>query len=157
MTIKTGCSAAMVAMDLACKALRSGDCESAVVGGTNLILSPALSCVLNAHGVNSPEGRCRSFDAKAAGYGRAEAVSSLVVKRLDHALRDGNPIRAVIRATLCNADGKTAGITQPNTEAHEKLIRAAYTAAGIPQEQYSQTAFFECHGTYTICTAAIFL
>ncbi|KAF2676482.1 polyketide synthase [Lentithecium fluviatile CBS 122367] len=149
MTIKTGCSAAMVALDSACKALRSGDCESAIVGGTNLILSPALSCVLNAHGVNSPEGRCRSFDAKAAGYGRAEAVSSLVVKRLDDAVRDGNPIRAVIRASLCNADGKTPGITQPNTEAHEKLIRAVYTAAGISREEYSQTAYFECHGTGT--------
>jgi len=83
------------------------------------------------------------------GYGRAEAVSSLVIKRLDHALRDGNPIRGVIRSSLCNADGKTPGIAQPNTEAQEALIRAAYAAAGIPEEKYSQTAFFECHGTGT--------
>jgi acyl transferase domain-containing protein len=149
MTIKTGCSAAMIAMDSACKALANGDCESAIIGGTNLILSPALSCVLGAHGVNSSDGRCRSFDANASGYGRAEAVSSLVLKRLDDALRDGNPIRGVIRSSLCNADGKTPGITQPNSEAHEALIRAAYAAAGIPEEGYSQTAFFECHGTGT--------
>lgn len=136
-------------MDSACKALANGDCESAVVGGTNLILSPALSCVLGAHGINSHDGRCRSFDANASGYGRAEAVSSIVIKRLDDALRDGNPIRAVIRSSLCNADGKTPGITQPNPEAHEALIRAAYAAAGISENEYSQTAFFECHGTGT--------
>ena len=149
MTIKTGCSAAMVAMDAACKALASGDCESAIVGGTNLMLSPALSCVLGAHGVNSPDGRCRSFDANALGYGRAEAVSSLVLKRLDNAIKDGNPIRGVIRSSMCNADGKTNGITQPNTEAHEALIRGAYAAAGISEDEYSQTGFFECHGTGT--------
>lgn len=149
MTIKTGCSAAIVALDSACKALASGDCESAIVGGTNLILSPALSCVLGAHGVNSGDGRCRSFDANASGYGRAEAVSSIVVKKLDDALRDGNPIRGVIRSTVCNDDGKTAGITQPNTEAHEALMRAAYAAAGFSEDEYCQTAFFECHGTGT--------
>jgi acyl transferase domain-containing protein len=137
-------------MDTACKALANGDCELAVVGGTNLTLSPGLSCILAAEGVNSPDGRCHSFDANASGYGRAEAVSSLVIKRLDFALRDGNPIRGVIRSSLCNADGKTPGITQPNPEAHEALIRAAYAAAGIPEEKYSQTAFFECHGTGTI-------
>jgi acyl transferase domain-containing protein len=150
MTISTGCSASLVAMDTACKALANGDCELAVVGGTNLTLSPGLSCILAAEGVNSPDGRCHSFDANASGYGRAEAVSSLVIKRLDYALRDGNPIRGVIRSSLCNADGKTPGITQPNPEAHEALIRAAYAAAGIPEEKYSQTAFFECHGTGTI-------
>jgi acyl transferase domain-containing protein len=149
MTIKTGCSASMVAMDSACKAIANGDCESAIVGGTNLILSPAMSCVFSAQGVNSSDGRCRSFDANASGYGRAEAVSSLVLKRLDDALRDGNPIRGVIRSSLCNADGKTAGITQPSSEAQEALIRAAYAVAGIPEERYSQTAFFECHGTGT--------
>lgn len=139
----------MVALDSACKALASGDCESAIVGGTNLILSPALSCVLGAHGVNSGDGRCRSFDANASGYGRAEAVSSIVVKKLDDALRDGNPIRGVIRSTVCNDDGKTPGITQPNTEAHEALMRAAYAAAGFSEDEYCQTAFFECHGTGT--------
>jgi acyl transferase domain-containing protein len=147
MTIKTGCSASMVCLDTACKALARGDCEAAIVGGTNLILSPALSCALGAQGVNSADGRSRPFDASASGYGRAEAVSSLVIKRLDDALRDGNPIRAVIRSTLCNDDGRTPGITQPSSEAHEALIRATYAAAGISESEYSQTAFFECHGT----------
>ncbi|KAF2875795.1 polyketide synthase [Massariosphaeria phaeospora] len=148
-TIKTGCSATMVCLDSACKALANGDCDAAVIGGTNLILSPAFSCALGAQGVNSADGRCRSFDSEAMGYGRAEAVSSLVVKRLDDALRDGNPIRAIIRSTLCNDDGRTPGITQPSSEAHEALIRGAYAAAGISEENYSQTGFFECHGTGT--------
>ncbi|KAM7190948.1 lovastatin nonaketide synthase [Rhypophila sp. PSN 637] len=148
MTFKTGCSAAMVALDTACKALASGDCESAVVGCSNLILSPGLSTVLSAYGVNSPQGRCRPFDAAANGYGRGEAVSALYVKRLDDAIRDGNPVRAVIRASMCNDDGKTPGITQPNSYAHEALIRAAYESAGLSQ-RLGETGYFECHGTGT--------
>lgn len=149
MTIKTGCSASLVCLDQAVKALKAGDCDAAIVGGANLIMSPALSCALVAQGVNSADGRCRSFDAKATGYGRGEAVSSLLVKRLDDALRDGNPIRAIIRSTACNDDGKTPGITQPNTVAHEALIRAAYRTAGIAEEDFNKTGFFECHGTGT--------
>lgn len=148
MTFKTGCSASMIALDTACKAIARGDCESAVVGGTNLILSPGLSMILSKYGVNSPEGRCRSFDADASGYGRGEAVSSLYIKRLDDAIRDGNPIRGVIRATLCNDDGKTPGITQPNTNAHEALIRKTYALAGLA-DKHHETGFFECHGTGT--------
>jgi acyl transferase domain-containing protein/NADPH:quinone reductase-like Zn-dependent oxidoreductase len=148
MTFKTGCSASMVALDTACKAIARGDCESAIVGGTNLILSPGLSMVLSKYGVNSADGRCRSFDADASGYGRGEAVSSLYIKRLDDAIRDGNPIRGVIRATLCNDDGKTPGITQPNTHAHEALIRKTYALAGLA-EKHHETGFFECHGTGT--------
>ena len=148
MTFKTGCSASMVALDTACKAIARGDCESAIVGGTNLILSPGLSMILSKYGINSPDGRCRTFDADAKGYGRGEAVSSLYLKRLDDAIRDGNPIRGVIRATLCNDDGKTPGITQPNTHAHEALIRKTYALAGLA-DKHHETGFFECHGTGT--------
>lgn len=139
----------MVALDTACKALVRGDCESAIVGGTNLILSPSLSVVLSRYGINSADGRCRSFDANASGYGRGEAVSSLYIKKLDDAIRDGNPIRGVIRATLCNDDGRTPGITQPNTYAHEALIRKTYAMAGLA-DKYHETGFFECHGTGTV-------
>ncbi|KAF2799249.1 hypothetical protein K505DRAFT_332798 [Melanomma pulvis-pyrius CBS 109.77] len=142
MTCKTGCSASMVALDTACKAIAREDCESAVVGGTKLILS------LSKYGVNSPDGRCRSFDADASVYGRGEAVSSLYIKRLDDAIRDGNLIRGVIRATLCNDDGKTPGITQPNTHAHESLIRKTYALAGLANKHH-ETGFFECHGMGT--------
>ncbi|KEY68600.1 hypothetical protein S7711_05782 [Stachybotrys chartarum IBT 7711] len=148
MTFKTGCSASMVAMETACKAVARGDCESAIVGGTNLVLGPGLSSVMTKNGVISHEGRSRPFDASAAGYGRGEAVSALYIKRLDHAVRDGNPVRGVIRASLCNDDGKTPGITQPNTLAHEKLIRATYKLAGLGDKLH-ETGYFECHGTGT--------
>ena len=99
-------------------------------------------------GVLSKSASSRSFDAEADGYARGEAVNMIYVKRLDDALRDGNPIRAVIRATASNCDGKTPGLTKPSAEAHEALIRATYAAAGLENEMGS-TGFFECHATGT--------
>ncbi|KAI0406775.1 acyl transferase domain-containing protein, partial [Xylaria palmicola] len=90
----------------------------------------------------------RSFDADANGYARGEAISIVYLKRLDDALRDGSPIRAVIRGTASNCDGRTPGLTKPNVDAHEALIRAAYTAAGLENE-INKTGFFECHATGT--------
>lgn len=98
-------------------------------------------------GVLSPNTSCRTFDADADGYARAEAFNMVYVKRLDEAIRDGNPIRAVIRATGADADGKTLGLSNPSTEAQENLIWATYRAAGIPDA--SETGFIECHGTGT--------
>lgn len=94
----------------------------------------------------SPDGSSKSFDASANGYARGEAVAALYVKRLDKAIRDRNPIRAVIRSSASNADGKTPGIAFPNPEAQEALIRQAYKMAGL---DLSQTALVECHGTGT--------
>src|SRR5207249_229637 len=84
---------------------------------------------------------------KADGYARAEAVNVLYVKKLSDAIRDGNPIRAVIRATCSNADGKTTGFTVPSSAQHEVMIRRSYEAAAI--SDLSKTAFIECHGTGT--------
>lgn len=147
MTIKTGCSASLVALHEACQALYSGECEAAVVGGTNMILTPTMSIAMTAHGVLSPTGSCYAFDANADGYARGEAVNAIYIKTLDDALKDSNPIRAVIRATSTNSDGKTQGITNPSPEAHEAMIRRAYRSANI--SDLSQTAFVECHGTGT--------
>lgn len=94
----------------------------------------------------SPDGSCKTFDASANGYARGEGISSIYIKRLDEALRDGNPIRAVIRGSASNADGKTAGISMPNSDAHEALIRQAYKGAGLEMDE---TAVVECHGTGT--------
>ncbi|KAH9983756.1 hypothetical protein F4779DRAFT_624510 [Xylariaceae sp. FL0662B] len=98
-------------------------------------------------GVLSPDASCKTFDFEADGYVRAEAVNMLYVKRLDCALRDGNPVRAIIRATASNSDGKTAGIAHPSTESQESLIRGCYASAGITD--FAETGFFECHGTGT--------
>lgn len=95
----------------------------------------------------SPEGSSKSFDASADGYARGEAVTALYIKRLDEAIRDGNPIRAVIRSSASNADGRSkGGMANPNPDAHEAVIRAAYASAGL---DVSQTAMVEAHGTGT--------
>ncbi|KAL8697114.1 MAG: hypothetical protein Q9224_002464, partial [Gallowayella concinna] len=98
-------------------------------------------------GVISPTGSCKSFDANADGYARGEAVSALYVKKLSDALRDGDPIRAVISSTCVNNDGKTVGLSTPSTEAHEALIRRGHKLAGFTD--FSKTAMVECHGTGT--------
>lgn len=147
MTIKVGCSSTLVGLHLACEAIQRGDCCSAIVGGTNLIMSPFSTMAMIEHGALSPNASIKAFDANADGYARAEAINAIYIKKLDDAIRDGNPIRAVIRATSSNCDGKTAGLSNPSSEAHEILMRTAYTAAGI--QDFCETAMVECHGTGT--------
>jgi acyl transferase domain-containing protein len=131
MTVKVGCSSGLVALHLACEALQRGDCSGAVVCAANLIPSPDMSIALDSMGVLSPDGSSKSFDASANGYARAEAVDAVYIKRLDDAIRDRNPVRAVIRGTAVNADGKTRGLFTPSPEAHTSLIQRAYFKAGI--------------------------
>ncbi|KAH7400779.1 hypothetical protein DE146DRAFT_653958 [Phaeosphaeria sp. MPI-PUGE-AT-0046c] len=146
MTIRTGCSSALVGLDEACQALANGHCTSAIVAGTNIIVSPTMTQHMTQQGVLSPEGSCKTFDAAADGYARGEAINAVFIKRLDDAIRDGDPIRAVIRSTFQNCDGKTAGLTNPSSQAHEDMMRTAY---GIAQLPVSRTAYVECHGTGT--------
>lgn len=141
MTIRTGCSAALVCLNEACAAISRGDCEGALVGGVNLI--PGMT----EQGILSKDGACHSFSAEANGYARGEAATAIYVKPLADAIRDSNPVRAVIRATSHNFDGKTPGLSQPSKDAQEALIRKAYQLAGI--SNYSKTAMVECHGTGT--------
>ncbi len=94
----------------------------------------------------SGDGKCYAFDSRASGYGRGEGVATLLVKRLKDALADGDPIRAVIRESLLNQDGKTETITTPSIEAQEALIRDCYRRAGLRPED---TQYFEAHGTGT--------
>ncbi|KAJ2980610.1 hypothetical protein NUW58_g6899 [Xylaria curta] len=148
LVLRTGCSASLYGLHLACEALQAGDIPSALVGGCNLIMNPSKVETMFNVGVLSKNASSRSFDADADGYARGEAISMIYVKRLDDALRDGNPIRAVIRATASNCDGKTPGLTKPSGDAHEALIRATYAAAGL-EDEIHRTAFFECHATGT--------
>ncbi|KAH0438713.1 polyketide synthase [Colletotrichum camelliae] len=149
MTVRTACSAAGLAVHLACQAIRAGECDSAVVAGSNLMLSPGFTKLMAEQSVLSPDASCKTFDSSANGYVRAEAVNCLFVKRLDLAIRDGNPIRAVIRGSATNSDGKTLGLTTPSAQAQQELIRDAYRYAGIPESDMWQTAMVECHGTGT--------
>ncbi|KAJ5752415.1 hypothetical protein N7520_009332 [Penicillium odoratum] len=147
-TVRTACSSSLVGLNEACMAIAKGDCESAIVGGSSLILAPDVFTRLSYQGVLSPDGSCKTFSADANGYARGEAVVSLYVKSLSAAIRDGNPIRAVISGSAANFDGKTNPLTTPSASAQEALIRSAYKHAGI--EDIGKTALFECHGTGTV-------
>ncbi|KAL2166124.1 hypothetical protein VTG60DRAFT_3263 [Thermothelomyces hinnuleus] len=144
--IKTGCSASLVALHDACRALQSGDASGAIVCGTSLIMTPTTSTIFFDEGILSPDGSCKTFDAAANGFARAEGITAVYIKRLEDALRDGNPIRAVIRNTGSNSDGRSQGLTCPNGQAQEALMRNVYCQANLDP---SETAFVECHGTGT--------
>ncbi|KAF9886514.1 hypothetical protein FE257_011421 [Aspergillus nanangensis] len=147
MTIKTGCSASMVGLHEACQSVASQECSSAIVAGTSLIMTPTMTTCMSENMVLSPDGACKTFDAEANGFARGEAVNAVYIKRLDRALEDGDPIRAVIRATTTNSDGRTRKLAVPSADAQEALIRKAYERAGIADP--SRTGLFECHGTGT--------
>ncbi|KAH8884913.1 beta-ketoacyl synthase domain-containing protein [Thozetella sp. PMI_491] len=145
---RTACSSSLVALHMACQDLHSRNCVAAVVGGVNLIQSPGSTATMTEQGVLSPTGSCKSFDADADGYTRGEGISAIYIKRLSNAIRDGDPIRAVIRSTCLGSDGKTAGMTAPDPKSHERLMRMGHRIAGI--EDLSKTAMVECHGTGTV-------
>ncbi|KAF4440056.1 putative polyketide synthase [Fusarium austroafricanum] len=145
-TVDTACSSSLVGLHLAVQGLRMGEVEQAIVGGTNLIFSPDIMVAMSLLGFLSPDGRSYAFDHRAKGYARGEGIATIVLKPLDKAIRDGDPIRAVIRGTGVNSDGRTAGITLPNGDAQEALIREVYANAGLDP---AETGYFEAHGTGT--------
>ncbi|KAF7520840.1 hypothetical protein PCG10_008766 [Penicillium crustosum] len=146
-TILTACSSSLVALHEACQALYSGSCSSAVVAGANMLLTPSTSVNMSESMVLSPDGYCKVFDASANGYSRGEAVNAIFIKPLDQAIANGDNIRAIIRATSANYDGRSAKIFAPDIKSQERLLREAYSRAHI--RDISQTAFVECHGTGT--------
>ncbi|PPJ57411.1 hypothetical protein CBER1_01404 [Cercospora berteroae] len=146
LTIRTACSSSLVGLNEACAAMQRGASEGAIVAGSTIIMAPGTTQSMSEKGILGPDGSCKTFSADANGYARGEAIVALYVKPLEAAIRDGNPIRAVIRSALSNSDGKTQGITNPNPVMHEALIRKAYELAGLNPKD---TAFFECHGTGT--------
>ncbi|KAI3017033.1 hypothetical protein CBS147482_2834 [Aspergillus niger] len=146
-TFMTACSSSLTALHEACQALHEGSCSSAIVAGTNMILTPTMTISMSDGGVLSPDGYCKAFDARANGYGRGEAVNAIYIKPLGRAMADGDNIRAVIKATAANYDGKSARIFAPDIKSQERLIRKAYQNAQILDP--SETGFIECHGTGT--------
>ncbi|KAF5641441.1 polyketide synthase [Fusarium tjaetaba] len=146
MVIKTGCSSSAVALHEACRAIQRGDASSAIVGGANMIMTPALTATMSSGEVLAPDASCKTFDAAADGYARAEAITAVYIKPLSDAIRDGNPIRAIVKGTAVNCDGKCVSLVTPNGAAHEALTRKAYCDNGLDPKD---TAFVECHGTGT--------
>ncbi|RDI58940.1 ketoacyl-synthetase-like protein [Nocardia pseudobrasiliensis] len=146
MAIDTACSSALVAVHQACQALRAGEGRMMLVGGVNILLNPMTFVGFAQASMLSPSGRCRSFSAAADGYVRAEGGGLVVLKRLPDALADGDRVRAVIRGSGVNSDGHTPGLSLPNGDAQEALLRAVYTRAGIEPDQ---VGYVEAHGTGT--------
>ncbi|KAL4894910.1 hypothetical protein BDV59DRAFT_192302 [Aspergillus ambiguus] len=145
-TVDTACSGSLVALHLACTSLQCGDASMAIAAGVNVILSHEFMSTLSMMKFLSPDGRCHTFDEKANGYGRGEGIGCIILKPLRNALRDNDPIRAVIRGSGLNQDGRTPGITLPNGASQEALIRSVYQRAALSP---SDTEFAETHGTGT--------
>ncbi|WQF90272.1 Putative Acyl transferase domain superfamily, phosphopantetheine binding ACP domain, thiolase [Colletotrichum destructivum] len=145
-TLDTACSSSLVALHVACQSLRLGECDMAIVGGSNLLLGPDVFNFFGGQGFLSPDGKSKSFDASADGYGRGEGFAAVVLKRADDAILHQDPIRAVIRGTACNQDGHTKGFTLPSSEAQIALIKSVYGLAGLNMDE---TGYVEAHGTGT--------
>ena len=131
MAIDTACSSSLVAIHLACRSLSDGDCTLALAGGVNVILSPKLAVNFDKAGVMAADGRCKTFDAKADGYVRGEGAGIVVLKPLNQALADGDPIYAVIRGSATNQDGRTNGLMAPSPQSQEAVLAEAYRRAEL--------------------------
>ncbi len=146
LAVDTACSSSLVALHLACLSLQRGDCDQALVGGVNAIVSPTtniLTCKLKAL---SPQGHSRAFDAEADGYLRGEGCGVVTLRRLSDAQREGDPILGVIRGSAVGHNGTSSGLTAPNPKAQEKVIRQALERAGVNP---ADIAYLEAHGTGT--------
>ncbi|ABM11838.1 amino acid adenylation domain [Mycolicibacterium vanbaalenii PYR-1] len=144
--VDTACSSSLVAVHQACQALRDGDCDTALVGGVNVILTPVPMINLTRARMLAPDGRCKTFDAAADGYVRGEGCGVVVLKRTGDALRDGDRIRAVIRGSAVNQDGASGGLTVPNGVAQQHVIADALRRAGLGG---GEVDYLEAHGTGT--------
>jgi amino acid adenylation domain-containing protein len=147
LAIDTACSSSLVAVHLACQSLRSGESMIALAGGVNLILASAIGESFRQAGMLAPDGRCKTFDARADGYVRGEGAGVVVLKPLARALADGDPIYAVIRGSAVNQDGRSNGLTAPSRQSQEAVVRTAFRQAGIAP---SRIGYVEAHGTGTL-------
>jgi natural product biosynthesis luciferase-like monooxygenase protein len=144
--IDTACSSSLVSIHLACQSLRNRECDAALAGGANVMVTPEASINLSKARMMSPTGRCRTFDADADGYTRGEGCGLVVLKRLSQARQDGDRILGLIRGSAVNQDGRSNGLTAPNGSAQRALLREALAAARAKPEDIG---YVECHGTGT--------
>ncbi len=146
LAIDTACSSSLVAVHQACLSLHHDECDLALAGGVNLILSPEMTISLSQTRLMAADGRCKTFDSSADGYVRGEGCGVVVLKRLSDALKDGDNILALIRGSAVNQDGRSNGLTAPNGFAQQTVINQALQNAGVAPYQIS---YFEAHGTGT--------
>lgn len=142
----TACSSSMVAFHYACRAIESGEISQALTGGISLHLHPFSFLGFSKASMLSRQGRCNAFDASGDGYVRSEGGGLFLLKDLDRATADGDPILAVVAGTAINTDGRKSGLTVPSAKAQAELLRGAYARAGISPDEIS---YLEAHGTGT--------
>jgi acyl transferase domain-containing protein len=146
MSVDTACSSSLVALHLAVNGLRGRECELALCGGVSVIHHPYSSMLLTDMQALAPDGRCKTFDESADGYGRAEGCAVVVLKRLSDAERAGDTVLALVRGTAVRQDGESAGFSAPNGIAQEALMRAALANATL---EPGDIQYVEAHGTGT--------
>jgi acyl transferase domain-containing protein len=131
---------------MACQSLRDQECRTAIAGGVNVMLRPDTTINFCRARMLAPDGRCKTFDARADGYTRGEGAGIVVLKRLSHAIEDGDRVLAVLLGSAVNQDGRTGGLTVPNGSAQQALIREALQRARVRPNEVS---YVEAHGTGT--------
>jgi acyl transferase domain-containing protein/acyl carrier protein len=146
LNVDTACSSSLVTLHLAAHALRAGECSIALAGGVNLIHHPRNHIIFSQAGMLSPDGRCRTFDQHADGYGRSEGCGMLVLKRLSDAEASGDTVLALLTGSAVRQDGASGGLTVPNGLAQADVMRRALASAGLSPDQ---VPYVEAHGTGT--------
>lgn len=147
MVVDTACSSSLVAFHQACQSIAIGETRQALVGGVSLHLHPYGFIAFSKASMLSKRGACRVFDSAGDGYVRSEGAGVLVLKDLDRAVADGNPILAVVAASGVNTAGRSASLTVPNVDAQAALLSDVYERAGIDPAEID---YLEAHGTGTV-------
>lgn len=146
MTVDTACSSSLVTTHLAVRAVANGECDVALAGGVNVMFQPETFITMCKGRFLAADGRSKSFDAAADGYGRGEGVGIVVLKNLEQAQRDGDHIYAVIRGSGVNQDGRTIALPVPNPVSQQRLADRVIKEAGIDP---ALVGYIEAHGTGT--------
>ena len=144
--VETACSSSLIAIHQAINAIHNNECDVAIAGGVNVLLTPKRFISFSKAGMLSPDGRCKTFDRLANGYVRGEGAGAILLKPLWMALRDGDHIYGIIRGSAENHGGKANSLTAPNPVAQEELLEESYSRAGV---EPGSVSYIECHGTGT--------